>query len=499
MEEFGFTDDKRRELLKHFVTPELRSLARGILQPSQTAATTIPKLNTTTTTKTRAQLYRQHRAHRDLPPHPTPRMSQRRPQKQRVSSSAPTTTITTTTSTTTSSHTSHTSPTSPTSPYTPTSPTPPSPTPDDSFRLEADELHHFQRVQREHENLLHIGKWDGLWHVPRRRIRRTTATATATAESTVPRTPHNKTNLNTRPCLANTRRYAYNLLLGRSVHADVVPVVSDTASKSTTTTTTTTMTSLAAGVRATQRQHSYGSLAAQRVMMDATRLHNAALDNSFLAKMLQDDGVSGAASTKYVRDRASRARSERLSFTSKTKMEETENEKTQVLDDADFGVGDLDMTALGKATSATISEDLMSGFDDEESVEEELGNDHVPAAPVSVQLVQPFAPPSAVLVHVLPSSPRMATISLSSAPASTSTTTGMVFNSEKMCWETADATAQQDEDDMMAGFSSDENEDDIVDNDVMVVGTGIVPVPAVDADNFMAGFDDDSEDDDWGE
>tara|TARA_B110000208_G_C11342522_1_gene274321 strand:+ start:79 stop:306 length:228 start_codon:yes stop_codon:yes gene_type:complete len=75
----------------------------------------------------------------------------------------------------------------------------------------------------------------------------------------------------------------------------------------------------------------------------------------------------------------------------------------------------------------------------------------------------------------------------------------MVFNSEKMCWETADATAQQDEDDMMAGFSSDENEDDIVDNDVMVVGTGIVPVPAVDADNFMAGFDDDSEDDDWGE
>ena len=44
---------------------------------------------------------------------------------------------------------------------------------------------------------------------------------------------------------------------------------------------------LAAGVRATHKRDAHGRLAAQRVMMDSTRLYNAALSNSFIAQMLK--------------------------------------------------------------------------------------------------------------------------------------------------------------------------------------------------------------------
>lgn len=54
-----------------------------------------------------------------------------------------------------------------------------------------------------------------------------------------------------------------------------------------------------------------GGLAAQRVIMDATRLHNAAIHNSFLASMLKNDGLRGAASARYVR-RHLRAKSSEL-------------------------------------------------------------------------------------------------------------------------------------------------------------------------------------------
>ena len=65
------------------------------------------------------------------------------------------------------------------------------------------------------------------------------------------------------------------------------------------------------------------------------------------------------------------------------------------------------------------------------------------------------------------------------------------------CWQAANADARADEDDLMAGFTSDEEEEDGESgegNGGSVQETGGDAEPD---DDFMAGFDDDSDDGAW--
>jgi len=96
----------------------------------------------------------------------------------------------------------------------------------------------------------------------------------------------------------------------------------------------------------------------------------------------------------------------------------------------------------------------------------------------------------------------------------------MVFNSEKMCWETSNDNAKNDEDDLMAGFGSDSDEIEEENNFMDGFGTsdedeeedeqdgglqstgplGRLPNQKSEdkEEDFMAGFGSDDDDDDWG-
>ena len=575
---------ERRELLKHFVTPELRQLARGILNPTpvQTIHNNAPPSSSTTKTQTsssRTLHYRQQRATRATKARqPRPNTMPPKTLQQSITTVQSNTDTKVSSKSTKKSHSSKTHTNTKTKIKT-TPPTTTTPTTIDtianSFILSKDEIHYFQRVQKEHEHLHDTGRWDGLWRVKRKRkIRKP---GTIHNSTTNPSTKVHDTNPATRPCLANSRRYAYVLLLGRkppnsqksNTETTITPQTEKTKTKIT-------MTSLAAGIRATQRQVSYGSLAAQRVMMDATRLHNAALDNQFLAQMLLQDQVIGKASSKYKRERRLKIKNQEqnqknqkfedtTTTTTATSIEfEPEIEiETEIFDDAfdDFGNGDLDMTAFGHQTnnqtnnqtnSNQINNDIQASstnknvgkhlltkaLNDPETKETER-KEKVQTVMQALEFVSPSAtsspsslsslsspstispPPSApsTTTSTTTTTKRMATITLPFA-SSTATTTqsGMVFNSEKMCWETSNDNAKNDEDDLMAGFGSDSDEKEEENNFMDGFGTsdedeeedeqdgglqstgplGRLPNQTSEdkEEDFMAGFG--SDDDDWG-
>jgi hypothetical protein len=558
------TSARRRELLQHFVTPELRQLTRGLLKTKETLPLSKLPLTSksrqfspsgrlvrrTSTTNaaaaaaaarknlSRAQIYRKQRQAQDALKkyrpsektnqqamvqmlHPTKRKPQNNNQqhqrKQHNQQNHKTFSHGNPNKIAASSKRPHFS------------------------VFTAEELRHFKRIQKEHEHMLESGHWNGLWEVPRQRR-------------------HSTKN---RPCLADSRHHSYTLLLGRkppgtrqtiNILNQSDPFTNKSSSSETA------LKTLAAGVRATHKRDAHGRLAAQRVMMDSTRLYNAALSNSFIAQMLKDDGISGQPSLKYVRERQKRLEEEKQTLNDGSCSSSSSSNSgvmdglggsendgnssivSEVMDDADFGVGDLDMAALSKfgvpnavtrALSVTNSPkpatvDLQnndsSSFNGKEvgdgdlelelSDGEELsisssdnsGNIVVKANVSNLSLnhfVRGHHQTSSHGGHIPFSSIAAPSAPLTSASHVAAPQTKSVFNSEKMCWEAPE------DDDLMAGFDgSDDSDEDIDKSNGMTHGGGgggggdggrmKLPNGHGEDEDFMAGFDDDSDDEDWG-
>ena len=278
--------------------------------------------------------------------------------------------------------------------------------------------------------------------------------------------------------------------------------------------------------RGSEKSHHHGCLASQRVLMDSTRLHNAAMDNSFLAKMLEEDNVQGSPSGRYMRNRERGHQRSSLD-----EIPSNEDRDVEVLDDDDFG-GELDMSALGNIggniggggdghggfinvgfnvggfnlgqKNKTEGErgggggggggsgrgDFMSGFEDEDE-EEEKEKEKMANEVEMVVSAKEGRSGGQILLHstgvrgghipftAIPSAPTSGTTSLSLPTMTKTMAPGMVFNSAKMCWEAAGVGARKEEEDVMAGFSSEEEEE--------------APKEKKEDDDFMAGFSDDDD------
>ena len=133
-----------------------------------------------------------------------------------------------------------------------------------------------QRIEHEHEVAMASGGWGTNWETGRHQKR----------------------------CVADSRRYHHQMMLARdppelraakSARAALKRRVRSHSAKQ--------------PLRAAENQAVSGGLAAQKVMMSATLLHNAALDNPFLARMLRQDRIAGEASTRYRRSRHRRMKS----------------------------------------------------------------------------------------------------------------------------------------------------------------------------------------------
>ena len=571
-QDFGFSDDRRRELLKHFVTPELRQLAREILQPQPTATTTTSRISrprqnhpsttaanssvsTSKPTPSRTQRYQSQRRARPAIKPASGRMKnslKKKSTNQSIRSTISSSSTSSTSSTTTTTAAKERRPPSrsslrPSSRSSSATPgeqqqKPLSPTSRSlsaSFQLSHDELHHFQRIQRNHEQLLEAGRWEALWSRRRklssqRNSRYSSSSDSISSDSTSTDSTSTTTlDYDKKKCLANSRIHSYSLLLGRRPSEAALEV--DNGIKITSSAATRAAVVAAAAVasatsRGSEKSHHHGCLASQRVLMDSTRLHNAAMDNSFLAKMLEEDDVQGSPSGRYMRNRErGRQRS------SLDEVPSNEDRDVEVLDDDDFG-GELDMTALGNIggnignmgniggggeghgefinggfnvgginlgqKDKTEEErggegagsgggDFMSGFEDEEEEEEKEKEKMANEVEMMVSAKEGRSG-GQILLHStgvrgghipftsIPSAPTSGTISLSLPTMAKTTAPGMVFNSAKMCWEAAGVGARKEEEDVMAGFSSEEEEEE--------------PKEKKEDDDFMAGFSDDDDD-----
>jgi hypothetical protein len=286
-------------------------------------------------------------------------------------------------------------------------------------------------------------------------------------------------------------------------------------------------------------------------MMDATRLHNAALTNGFLARMLREDHILGRASGKYVKalrhrnkvrqaheeeekaeqqhedqqhdQRGARASQARSSpSTTAAPLPSFEEEE-----DLDFGQGELDMQAfnnigvphavaqalslpssLSGSPRTSVVVPLAGGTEEEEEEEdwgmeddeeeewgEELGGQEDVFGTTGLGGRPTHRITSSHGGHIpfvaaAAAATTMAATPLTLPAALAAPATASVFNKDKMCWEAPE------DDDLMAGFSDDEEEDEDGGEEL---GSSVPRGGAEEEDDFMAGFTgSDSEEEDWG-
>lgn len=335
-----------------------------------------------------------------------------------------------------------------------------------------------QRIEHEHEVAMASGGWGPLWKVGRQKNR----------------------------CVADSRRYHHLLMVARDRFA---------------------LDELKRKARPPSAKRSSGNvsdsttsrgLAAQKVIMSATLLHNAALDNPFLARMLRKDRIAGDASPRYRRNRHRRLKSAEVETAALAAQTAVVPAKVDEYDDA-FDFGDVETSierergnepkgGVSAGTSQWLGDmdngsEMDWGEDEDESEDDVTGNvsdkqdiavngkeghtdgklGNVEANTVKIQdeeddddvgfddfIVKSSGGPVVLQMSSSPSKPantvaaahghipfipsESQNIGLVTIDQKASAGAGMTFNKELMRWEATGGTAPGDED-FMAGFGSD--------------------------------------------